>query len=542
MPPHAPRQRWPYIAIALLLSVHLLLVLRANFDFAHSHVFLEMDEKLSYSVNARLLHARSLKNLVQIASLGLDLRYGAVFFNSGALLAWLPAKLWGETGQIVATRMAQAIQLLASYLLLSACITPISLRALFLALVLLLPHTPYYSALPKPEPNQLLFLALYLWYSHRHGFRLGRSWVFLGLAFGAKISSLPLLAPFALASVLEMKENFSGWRNVTRSLCTGTIAFFSGFFVAVPSLLIGLLLRERYYLEDYLNWTFRFTGHGADRTDVGPLDWIRFIAGEWLGTPSQLAALLLTALLVISLILLARLLIHGDRKSRFAAVTFTAGLITNTVIILKVKRVWGMYLHVGTVLMLLSLVSALSLAPLESGLKRIRSLAAVLLVLLCLLRVPPTLEDYDRLAHRTQSPHHTLRRKELEGLVSYFGDSAATNHKKISVYWDPALYLPDDTNQFELLEFWGRVNHGVFVAGRDLIVALKVRFQAPPGGEESIEYTDYKNGITAWDDHVVTCAKTPCYKEIVNPYPDVVVLARTDMTAPLFPGVTPEEN
>ena len=103
-------------------------------------------------------------------------------------------------------------------------------------LLLVVPYSDYYFTSPKPEPLELALLAVFLWLHKRRGYSFGPHWLVLGLAFGTKISALPLVLLFGLASAVQDGK----WRgralNLDEAVDTAAF-FFAGLALAVPMLL-----------------------------------------------------------------------------------------------------------------------------------------------------------------------------------------------------------------------------------------------------------------------------------------------------------------
>jgi len=197
--------------------------------------FLFIDEQITFYPIIKLLNPSGLDEFLWLVSDGSDYRYGRILWNSIALIALIPAKLFGEAGQIIASREAGVIFLLASYLLFTQTfIQKPAVRFLALFTLISLPYNSYYMSMPKPEPIMLLCAALFLFFYKKNNLTLGKPyWIFLGMAFGAKISFLiPLLILFGASVFIQFnKKQFQSL--ITSSLFSLFYIVF-GFVIANP--------------------------------------------------------------------------------------------------------------------------------------------------------------------------------------------------------------------------------------------------------------------------------------------------------------------
>ena len=117
------KNRWRFSPIWGLLSTLLIIGVLALTLWSNSSNlnprFLFIDEQITFYPIIKLLNPSGLDEFLWLASDGSDYRYGRILWNSIALIALIPAKLFGEAGQIIASREAGVIFLLVSYLLLT---------------------------------------------------------------------------------------------------------------------------------------------------------------------------------------------------------------------------------------------------------------------------------------------------------------------------------------------------------------------------------------------------------------------------------------
>ena len=233
------KNRWGFSSIWGLLSALLIIGVLALTLWGNSGNlnprFLFIDEQITFYPIIKLLNPSGLDEFLWLASDGSDYRYGRILWNAIALIALIPAKLFGEAGQIIASREAGFIFLLASYLLLThTFIQKPAIRFLALFTLICLPYNSYYMSMPKPEPIMLLCAALFLFFYKKNNLALGKPyWILMGMAFGAKISFLlPLLILFGASVLVQCnKKQFPSL--VTGSLLSILYIVF-GFVIANP--------------------------------------------------------------------------------------------------------------------------------------------------------------------------------------------------------------------------------------------------------------------------------------------------------------------
>lgn len=258
------------ITIGLISMFFLSLAFYANTDLINGRYAIFMDEQIIFDGVDKILQSSSTGELIKNI-VGGDHRYGRILYYLSAYFSAIPQNIFGESGQIVATRLLQTIILMSAYLILSLTFfNQWKMRVLSFSLLLLMPTTLYYFTMPKPEPLQALFIALFLWQAKKHDFKLGWYWIFIGLAFGAKISVAPYLLAFGILALYQ-QNNEVFTVNFWKLFFTKTLPLFLlGFFIAEPILLTGRL-------QQYLNSTFRNTTHGSDDKSITILSWIEFI-------------------------------------------------------------------------------------------------------------------------------------------------------------------------------------------------------------------------------------------------------------------------
>jgi hypothetical protein len=259
--------------------------------------------------------------------------------------------------------------------------------------------------MPKPEPIMIFCLALFLYFYKKNNLEEGKPyWILLGMAFGAKISMLPAIPIFLLASLYK-KPIRSETVKTLRNLFISVMYIFIGFCLAIPMFIkasgivaiqlgilyliirlgiknkmlawglalvvaLGILaipeirnhlpknLGIRYALEQWIHATFMKLNYGGLDPNYNWRNWSKFFITYWMMAPASiaigiscligsLATLIFTSLAIrwrqldLGLLILGALLIIG-------CLMFVSPFIS-----IK-NRMWGMYLYPGCILIITS--------------------------------------------------------------------------------------------------------------------------------------------------------------------------------------------
>ncbi len=537
----------------------------SNADLREGRAFLFMDEQISVDEALWLFSATSFGDLLFRIVHGQDLRYGQIFHVASAAVAHLPYRWWGEPGLIVAIRMWNAALLAAAYVVFGwAALRTTAARVAAITLACLLPSSAYYSTVPKPEPMQLLCLSIAMLLLVRRRRADFWPWFFVGLGFGAKISTLPALAVLACisfvldrsqapaltaprplaamrlllsivalgmgAAVLGYEERFG---IVARVLLGGMLivlglsfallrarvdarlalhphllrwlgragSFLTGFFVAVPCVIAFFPVRT----QNWFGSTFLNTTHGADDSAVGPLAWLRFIFTGWSDAPALVVGLVATGtLLAVGLFLASECrtrVAHADVVTGPLAF-LAAGAALGASIVLSVHRVWDFYLHPAAVFVLFG--AAAVLERLGSS-PRERRLALAVVAGWSALGLgdllPAALRKHDALAHRTATAAFVAKRAQLDAVTSFVDARQAALGRPIAVLLTPDLFQPQSTRLVTYTRFWG---HDVEWQGPYAVLVV-LRSGAPGGpalSPSSREYEAQRRYWREWEQHV----------------------------------------
>lgn len=182
------------IAVAAVMTLMALLypLLSANAAYPYA---LFMDERITFEPIKEAING-SLSDKLAFIFDGHDNRYGRLLWNLNFLFSWFPASLSGDSAQIICTRILQSLLLISGFmLLLSSLVKPLLLRLCAFVILVLLPPSFYYFAMPKPEPEIVLLLGLIFHFYEKKAWK--PLMIAIGVLAGLKLSMLP----FCLAMV-----------------------------------------------------------------------------------------------------------------------------------------------------------------------------------------------------------------------------------------------------------------------------------------------------------------------------------------------------
>jgi hypothetical protein len=548
---------WQALVLAVACAF-LLAAARANFDLVAGRHALFMDERITFDGVSRILHAPDAERFVWAVTDGSDQRYGRALWNTMAAAAFLPERIWGAAGQIVAGRMLQAMLLVAAAVVLAlALVRHWSLRSLLVLALLCLPYSDYFATNPKPEPLQMLCLAGFAALALRARSAFGPHWLLLGIAFGAKVSALPVLAVFGAAAL------WVEWRkgHATRTLenaASAAIWLFGGFALAVPvfiepliwtlagvailallrmrlrwgptaqaALLLGCLfypLFERaatvaaWAADPLMN-----TVHGSDRPDVTPWRWLSYFTGDWLAMPAPVAA----ALIALALGFCGWHLVRPrgrpdpdtlDRRA-LAFTLCAAGAAWLLVIFATAQRLWGFYLFPGMALFLsgIAMLIDLSLDGRAGRGERAAAscVAAAIGVAALACWAPLTIANLDRQAKRTQTAEYASAAEAYAMVQRVLAELPPPAAGRLLIAFDPLLFAPASNARMRIIEF-----AGPFTGWNERLDAIVFSRKHTPAGEPVPEGSPLRRAYLSeqqgYAQHVAEgagrCLASHCYR------------------------------
>jgi hypothetical protein len=159
-----------YGCLAAMWLIICVFVFKANLDISEHRFPLFVDEMLTLDQVFDILRAKDLSDWWFKVADGNFLRYGRMMIYLNALVAYPFDWLYGEQGQILATRFFQMTVLFTAYIILIESLFEDRLVKLFAyCFILFQPFTVYYATMPKPEPEQMLAYALFFSLVYKKG-------------------------------------------------------------------------------------------------------------------------------------------------------------------------------------------------------------------------------------------------------------------------------------------------------------------------------------------------------------------------------------
>jgi hypothetical protein len=550
----------------IVISAYATLATMGNLDLRDGRFALFMDERITFDGVYKILHPIDFIDFILNIADGGDHRYGRSLWYSLAFFSFIPERLFGESGLIVADRTFQLLIVITAFVLLSVTfLKHWFCRLLLLASMLAMPYTAYYTSMPKPEPLQLLFIGFFLFFYKKYQMSLqGWYWIFLGLAFGTKISTLPVVLVILAASIFQVRSE--NYKSILSNL-TGAFGYFLvGLMIAVPilipHLLIGFIAFKLIYIIIYkkiqiqnlsiasfsiaallffcnflfsgflaykfklkipfavwFNSTFLNTSHGSDSNSINFFSWVNFTLDQWLIAPLPFSMVL--AILGLCLV------VNSVRQGlNFGLVIFTAGLMLNISIFSATHRLWGFYLFTGSILMLVGLFSLME-SNFDKNKETLNSKAAKLVDAFTVIFIsflmfivvfwwaPVALKDHIKNSSRTSSDEYNIDLISLNMTVKFLSDFAVFKSEPLNVSYDPAVFLPRSTKDYLITEFWGPFTS--WDENFDIIILGTSRSKNNDKSRDSPSYRDFLIESGGYSRYVVDdslkCKMLPCYIE-----------------------------
>lgn len=425
-----------------------------------------IDEQVTFKGVDRILRADSASQFWWEISNGGDLRYGRILWYTLAAVGYIPFSIWSIEGIILTGRLISASFLISAYALLT--ITFISnwrLRIPCFLILLSLPFSSYFSTIPKPEPFALLSLGIFLLLAKKNSLVLNKPyWIWLGIAFGCKISFLPALVILLISAAWINNLSAVNKRHQCELLLKNIVYLYVGFCIAMPIFItpsmivlimlffIYLILRTflnknlsfvlslfvvaaiitvpalrdllpfnlgiRSAIEEYIYATFYKINKGFNSTEIySSLDWLSYFIKSWTFSPSFIAQIIL----IIMGLLFTTMLFNVPASSGTRAIKaqllipLAIGLLLSANPIFAVtNRLWGMYLLPGFVFLVIACFSYTDFAnqpneKMHSNLmiklsRSLSTLACFTLIICSLLYwIPHTLSDFIFLGNRSSN-------------------------------------------------------------------------------------------------------------------------------------------
>ena len=487
---------------------------------AGRHV-LFMDELITYDSAMAFLQVESLKDLFY-AFADSDGRYGATLYYSSALVAVLGNAFGGDAGAILLIRMLLSVELAAAYLLLAFVLISNRLLSLVALLTLIfLPTTAYFATMPKPEPLQLLFLAIFLYLFVKRRQFFGWPWLFFGLAFGAKVSALFLLPVFVGFILLTSFTPSVVWRDY--ALVMGSIIWLGvGWLISVPQVVAyGISGLARYFILILGN-----VNHGADNAAITLWAWIEFFIGTWLSGGWLMGLSLLAALIIPTIVLVLFSWFHRNSEIKDnhylendwvnGPFILLCGFVHLLSPMLLTQRLWDFYLHNGFAIMLIGSLMAIN-SILKSSFRWRKWLWITPLLLTVNLSnlIPVTGNRYYELSQRSKSKEFYQNLSSYNTINNALLSEKKSDGQKLIIAYDPWLFLPNDTEDFAFKRYWGKFSSENFERYYDVIIAGNCDVL----GGKALFASSAEDCVTSLPDNISShikkergCLALPCYE------------------------------
>ncbi len=304
------------------------------------------DEYIAVKEVYSILHPISIKHFIMSVICGNVLFYGRIMFYLDALLAFVPFKIWGVGGLVLTIRLVHAFLILISaYILANTFLKDKLSKLVFYLSAFGLYYTLYFIMMPKPEPWQIFFLAVFLNRFKKSEWKFGAHFLFLGIAYGLKFNILLIMPLLFLLPVLKYGFKPSFMKGI------GSFVYFlSGFLLAIPCLVLTPV--KPMFLKTYLHETFGGTAKSYDNADTGVLNWMSEYGGAYFGF-SYLSYFFI-GLALLGLIYAVK---HEVKlKSYSSTVLLLSGFILFTAIVVLTKRTWPHYLWTAQLMLVLGLL------------------------------------------------------------------------------------------------------------------------------------------------------------------------------------------
>ena len=485
----------------------------ANLDLIDGKFALFPDEQSLYVGVEKILSSENIQSFLFSVFDGNAHHYGRVFWNINAIIGFFPEHFFGSPGLIFSGRTSGVLFLSLSFFFLSITFLKNWFFRLLIFFVLInAPFSSYFMTMPKPEPVQMFFLALFLYLLKKNKFSLKKNaWLFLGLAVGTKVSVLPVFFPIIMFSTYRNLLS-KGLRRTLKNITTTTGSFLFGVSLAVPvlikpyivsfliykvaekfflkkqpletfnslALLFSFLLINIFYsvikwryfghitgLNTWFNQTILNSGHGFDRADIGFFSWVKYFFNHFISPLPLLNVLLVVcAGLLVFLNIKSSKAQDQNRRSLFIerGIFLLSGLILFFVISLTANRIWGYYLFPGFCLIVVSVVSICEMAVLNqddqigirAALKTTIGKLAVFILVFVLVLVggswfPQNVQIYKDLAGRTKTTKYKENFRSFLQIKESLTVLSKNKNKKINVKNIGSPFVPDDGEFFSII-------------------------------------------------------------------------------------------
>jgi hypothetical protein len=373
------------------------------------------------------------------------------------------------------------------------------------------------------------------------------------------VSQFPLplfIAGYALISIVfgliltltPSIINYLGVRSLIRpnAWFKVVVEFLAGFCVAVPLVFfkfsIGLMI--------WLRSTLLNTAHGSDDISITVYSWIEYIFSSYAPVPTSLLFILFFAFIIIFMLTLnfpvksmKNLMLCRDSIGTLVCQSYPLILLLASVfslvpIFLSVDRLWGHYLHLGTVFLAIAVFlgcEKLITSKIQTFLPRswVVSLVAATISMQAVITIfymmPAMTAEMNMLAQRTATPEFKQKKEEYDYLLNFLQTKVSSQTEPLAVYVGASLFIPESTKDWEVRETFGYFQD--WQAEPDVVVMYRKNSPlSHPPLSTSAAYEPWLAAQSAMLKHVSVpnraCSLEPCYYEMDSPQVELLILMK----------------
>lgn len=482
-----------YILISLIV---LFFAIKSNIDLSNQRYELHMDERLTFDGVKNILNSKDLSAFSYNLIDGGDHRYGRVLWNFGALFSFLPELVYGVKGQIVFTRFMLIFFVFSTYFIVLFGVLESKISRLIFSLVyFFIPFTSYYLTMPKPEPIQVFFIALFVFVVKKTNRFFGLHWLPLGIAFGCKINLIPIGLIMMFLLFYRFRKDFIEEKKIIyisinsfllgimfaepylASVITSIIVILSLFYFIlintkkVKSIIYysGLFLVFLFILfmfnfpliKNWLNFTLYNTSHGTDSNNINFFSWIKYIISIYFDNSIVFIAIFLFLIVTSVVFYIKKSSSLFSQKIKLSYLILFFGFILILTIVLFVKRLWGIYLYPGTVLLLIGYCVFQENFPLTSKFKSNfikKSILSMNIFIVCLSLFHwsnISINELINSSKRTESNEYKVSKLSYTFCKNYLDSIANVKKEKLKIISYPGFFPLQSNNDYQVEEYFG---------------------------------------------------------------------------------------
>lgn len=507
-----------YSSIFMIFTI-ITFSLFANFDFSSGHYLLFMDDRITFDEIRLILSSNNLDEIVNLVVFG-DQRYGRTVFYIPALFSTYTFEAFGDRGIIVTQRLINSIFIiLTAFILSKLVVKKQALIFLLSALCLTIPYSDYYFTSPKPEPIQLFFIAVFLYFFLKK-YLNPYSWFFLGVAVGTKVSAVFVLPTVGLIYCFFLTVNNDGNSLIKNIILffKSVISFIVGFLAAVPFIAFSL---EN--IKTYVNTIIQNSKHAADNDQINLLTWLDYFPKLF---ENKITFYIFTLLSILSIFLF----IYQSFKLKYSEgfKIYIDNNINNIAFILigftwffgitlTVERLWGFYLYPAILFFILGF-SGLLLNYFNDKKNFFTSIFGLTLLFCATLETLSQVKKYERLGNRSNSMHHKKQLERYKKMVEFLDQDIISQDSLVLT--DPRMYQfghfinnKGKYKSFKLRKHWGFMNKNDFKDKPEAAFFLGKRY----GLEKNIKLSNWFKNNNNILTKIITqdngnCLTNTCYK------------------------------